>query len=122
MYSLCMMDAHGAIIPALNTRLHRETFIFPTHLVVLIINKRGLIFWTDHILTFHREFVGKHMTVFYMYKSKLVPMPSREKLIMVFGWLVFLMHSSKGQEGAHHAGIAVSTAKREKVRFCWGLG
>lgn len=43
-------------------------------------------------------------------------MPSRGKLIMVFEWLVFLMYSIKGQEGAHHAGIEVSTAKREKVQ------
>lgn len=32
------------------------------------------------------------------------------------------MYSAKGQEGAHHAGFEVSTAKRENVRFCWGLG
>lgn len=105
MYNVCMMAVSSLHLSHFHIEKHSGCFHFPTHLVTLEIHEQLVYNWdlysvmindggTDHIVT------------------ELVPMPSRGKFSTVFGWLVCLMNA-KGQEGAHHAGLKMSTAKRE---------
>ena len=74
---------------------------------------------TDHILTLYGELVASQMTFLHESYLKLVPMPSRGKLMKGFGWLVCLMFLLKVRRGEHHAGILGGDCKKRERAVCW---
>lgn len=133
MYNGCTWSCHSCTLLRFYTEKHPVWCShFPPHLMAFIRNtwmvglQLGLIFSYDkwrrdwaHI-NFLQGFGSLTDDRFLHVKTN--QMPSRGMLINMFGWLVFLMCFSNGQEGTHHAGFEVSTARREKGKFCWGLG
>lgn len=75
---------------------------------------------TDHILTLYRELVASQMTFLHESYLKLVPMPSRGKLMNGFGWLVCLMFLLKVRRENTMQGFSGGDCKKRERAVCWG--